>query len=99
MYSSKCHLLTIIGNSRDSKKKIYTTPIIRTVRMLVLKSMHTYYNEPQFGGVIVVVLTSSVIYRGFELRLGQTKHCKIGICCFSSSITEKEYRLIGSELE
>jgi hypothetical protein len=29
------------------------------------------------------VLASSVVYRGFEPRLGQTKDYKIGICCFS----------------
>ena len=29
------------------------------------------------------VLTSSVVDRGFEPRLGQTKDYKIGICCFS----------------
>jgi len=39
------------------------------------------------------------MYRGFEPRLGQTKDYKIGICCFSISITEKEQTLVGSELE
>ena len=32
------------------------------------------------GGVMVSELASSVVDRGFEPRLGQTKHCKIGIC-------------------
>ena len=36
------------------------------------------------GGVMVSVLTSSAVYRGFEPRLGQTKDYKIGICCFSA---------------
>ena len=35
------------------------------------------------GGVMVSVLASSAIDRGFEPRSGQTKHYKIGICCFS----------------
>ena len=35
------------------------------------------------GGVMVSVLASSVVDRGFESRLGQTKNYKIGICCFS----------------
>ena len=32
---------------------------------------------------MVSMLTSSVVYRGFEPRSGQTKDYKIGICCFS----------------
>jgi hypothetical protein len=31
---------------------------------------------------MVSVLASSAVYRGFEPRSGQTKHYKIGICCF-----------------
>ena len=30
------------------------------------------------------VLASSVVDRGFELRSGQTKDYRIGICCFSA---------------
>jgi hypothetical protein len=36
------------------------------------------------GGVMVRVLASSAVDRGFEPRLGQTKDYKIGICCFSA---------------
>ena len=36
------------------------------------------------GGVMVSMLTSSVIDRGFEPWSGQTKDNKIGICCFSA---------------
>jgi hypothetical protein len=32
----------------------------------------------------LVVLSSSVVDRGFELGSGQTKDYKIGICCFSA---------------
>ena len=35
------------------------------------------------GGVMVSVLASSAVDRGFESRSGQTKNYKIGICCFS----------------
>ena len=38
----------------------------------------------RFGGVMVSVLFSSAIDRGFEPRSGQTKYFKIGICCFST---------------
>ena len=34
--------------------------------------------------VIAIVLASSVVDRGFEPRLDQTKDYKIGICCFSA---------------
>ena len=33
---------------------------------------------------MVSVLASSAVDRGFEHRSGQTKYCKIGICCFSA---------------
>ena len=35
------------------------------------------------GGVMVCVLASSAVDRGFELRSGQIKDYKISICCFS----------------
>jgi hypothetical protein len=38
----------------------------------------------RIGGVMVSVLASSVIDRGFEPRSGQTKDYKISICCFSA---------------
>ena len=34
------------------------------------------------GGVMVSVLASSAVDRGFEQRSGQTNDYKIGICCF-----------------
>jgi len=37
--------------------------------------------------VIVIVLASSALDRGFELRSGQTKDYIIGICCFSAKPT------------
>jgi hypothetical protein len=36
------------------------------------------------GGVMVSVLASSAVDRGFEPRSGQTKGYKFGICCFSA---------------
>jgi hypothetical protein len=36
------------------------------------------------SGVMVSVLTSSAVDRGFEPRSSQTKDYKIGICCFSA---------------
>ena len=36
----------------------------------------------RIGGVMVLVLSSSTVDRGFEPRSGKTKDYKIGICCF-----------------
>jgi hypothetical protein len=33
------------------------------------------------GGIMISMLTSSVVDRGFESRLGQTNDYQIGICC------------------
>ena len=41
----------------------------------------------RIGGVIVSVLTSSTVDRGFLTRSGQTKDYQIGICCFSAKHT------------
>ena len=38
----------------------------------------------RIGGVMISVLASSAVDRGFEQRSGQTKDCKTGICCFSA---------------
>ena len=41
----------------------------------------------RIDGVMVSVIASSAVDRGFESRSGQTKDCKIGICCFSAKHT------------
>jgi len=41
-----------------------------------------YYTRHRFGGVIVSVLASTPIDRGFEAWSSQTKYYNIGICCF-----------------
>ena len=38
----------------------------------------------RIGSVMVSVLVSSAVDRGFESPPGQTKNYKIGICCFSA---------------
>ena len=38
----------------------------------------------RFGGVMVSVLASRVVDRGFEYQSGLTKNYTIGICCFSA---------------
>ena len=35
---------------------------------------------------MVIMLASSVVYRGVELRSGETKDYEIGICCFYAKV-------------
>ena len=42
-----------------------------------------YHIINRIGGLMVSVLASSVVDRGFEHRSGQTKVYKNGICCFT----------------
>jgi hypothetical protein len=56
----------------------------------------------RIGGVMVSVLASSALDRGFEPLSGQTKDYKIIICCFSAkhaSSRRKSNELIGSKSE
>ena len=47
--------------------------------------MHiTNIRENRIGGIMVSVIASSAVDRGFEPRSGQTKDYKIGICYFSA---------------
>ena len=50
-------------------------------------------------GVMVSVLASSAVDRGFESRSGQTKTIQLVFVGSPLSIKEKEQRLIGSESE
>ena len=54
----------------------------------------------RIGGVMVNVLASSAVDRGFEPRSGQTKDYEIGICCFFAKHAAlwRKSRLVGSEL-
>ena len=53
----------------------------------------------RIGWVMVSVLASSAVDRGFEPRSGLTKDCKIGMCCFSAkhAALRGKSRLVGSE--
>jgi hypothetical protein len=42
-----------------------------------------YFERNSIYDVIVSVLASGAVYRGFESRWGLPKDYKIGICCFS----------------
>ena len=46
--------------------------------------MHFQIVINRISGVMVSVVASSVVDRGFEPRSDKTKYYKIGICCFSA---------------
>ena len=48
------------------------------------KSLKIPKDTNRAGGVMVGVIASSAVDRGFEARSGQTKDYKIGIICFSA---------------
>jgi hypothetical protein len=48
----------------------------------------------RIGDVMVSVLASSVVDRGFEPRSGQTKDYQIGICCFSAKHATLRYFIL-----
>ena len=51
------------------------------------------------GGIMVSVLASSEVDRGFEPRSGQTKDYKIDICCFSANHASLRRKSKGLESE
>ena len=63
------------GPKREQKKNYYHY-IICIIKLSYLLN--------RIGDVIVSVLASSVVDRGFEPRSGQIKDYKNGICCFSA---------------
>ena len=44
---------------------------------------HNLFSYDRISGLLVSVLTSCVVVRGFEPRSGQTKDYNIDMCCFS----------------
>ena len=48
----------------------------------ILNKCYTIVSINHVGGVMVSMLSSSAVYRGFEPQSGQTRDYKIGICCF-----------------
>jgi hypothetical protein len=53
--------------------------------MFYLRSVFDLTNY--IGGVMIAVLTSSAVDRGFDPRLGKTNDYKIGISCFMAMNT------------
>ena len=75
---------------KNYRVSISMTKIVHAVKGGLLSYCDKVYSrgninqKHRIGGVMVRVLTSSAIDRGFEPRSGKTKDYKIGICCFSA---------------
>ena len=52
-----------------------------------MESFVSYITDNRIGGVMVSMLASSAVDRGFKPWLNQTKDYKIGICCFFAKHT------------
>ena len=82
----------IPGSSTCSTKElsITMTKIVHAVKGGLLSCCDKVYSRGNInqkhnaGAVMVSLLASSAVDRGFEPRSGQSKDYKIGICCFSA---------------
>ena len=59
-------------------------PFVINIGMIGYFAQCKTWNCMHYGGVMVSVLASSAVDRGFEPPSVQTKDYKIGICCFSA---------------
>ena len=80
VYSSTCS---------TKELSISMTKILHAVKGLLSYCNKVYSRgninqNDRIDGVMVSVLASSAVNRGFESRSGQTKDYNIGICCFSA---------------
>jgi hypothetical protein len=75
---------------KNYRVSISMTKIVHAVKGGLLSYCDKVYSrgninqKHRIGGVMVCVLASSAVDRGFEPQSGQTKDYKIGICCFSA---------------
>ena len=100
VYSSTCS---------TKELSISMTIILHVVKEGLLSYCDQVYSHDninqkhRIGGVMVSVLASSAVDRGFEPRSGQTKDYKIGICCLSAKHAalrrKSKYWLARSESE
>jgi hypothetical protein len=89
-------------NCKFDRKKPRIYYVKHLIKILTIyNSAHSTKNK-RIGGVMVSVLASSVVDRGFKPRSGQTWGYTIDICCFSAThaaLRRKEQRLVDSESE
>ena len=81
----KRHVYHCSSDQTETLNIVINFQLINFFVTKVIKSMLQFLNY--IGYVMVRMLTSSVVYRGFNPRSGQTKDCKIGMRCFSAEHT------------
>ena len=78
--------MIVFGNNKNKGHKhesqTYTCGLVSIVHLTF--SINQSINKNHIGGVMVSVLASSALHRGFELRSDKNK---IGIFCFSTKHT------------
>jgi hypothetical protein len=74
----------LISLYKDKLLFLYVVVNIQICSLFIMLFLYVYCRRNCIGGVMVSVLTSSVVDRGFEPLSGLTKDYKIGICCFSA---------------
>ena len=76
-----------VSPSKKTRKRHYkfTDLCLLSISIYGHKNNFESLNNPNHVSCVMIsVLTSSVVGRGFEPRSGQTKNYKIGICSFSA---------------
>ena len=68
----------------DRCLNLYSTLKFLLPEVIWLKHNFNLLFKKRIGGVMICMLASHVVDRGFEHQMGQTKDYKIGICCFSA---------------
>ena len=64
-----------------NKRKV---PLVTTISYLNIYIRPSYSELNRIGGVMISVLSSSAVDRGFKPRSGQTKDYEFGMCCLSA---------------
>ena len=70
----------------DIKQQLITLmpPFHRAGSIPYISTTSKFHSSNRIDSVMVSVFASSAVDGGFEPWSGQTKDCKIGICCFSA---------------
>jgi hypothetical protein len=93
IHTSPCFFPSIICGFRSSHRLSFSHSLCNSDNFVRFYSVHHYLDHLRgslsvhhnsIGGIMVSLLTSSVVDREFEPRSGLTKDYKIGICCFSA---------------
>ena len=96
---SNCHAITVTTAPVVKHVTIYYIDLCNVnQKFYVINSLC----DNRIGGIMVSMLVSSAVDRGFNPRSGQIKDYNISICCFTAkhaAIRSNRKRLVGLESE